>query len=44
MKGIAYLAAAALFVSLPASAHTPQQAPHQRYSEGDLKLESGEVI
>jgi len=44
MKGIAYLAAAALFVSLPASAHTPQQAPHQLYSEGDLKLESGEVI
>jgi len=44
MKGIAYLAAAALFVSLPASAHTPQQAPHQLYSEGDFKLESGEVI
>jgi homoserine O-acetyltransferase len=31
-------------VSLPASAHTPQQAPHQLYNEGDLKLESGEVI
>jgi homoserine O-acetyltransferase len=44
MKGIACLVAAALFVSLPASAHTPQQAPHQLYSEGDLKLESGEVI
>jgi len=44
MKGIACLVAAALFASLPASAHTPQQAPHQLYSEGDLKLESGEVI
>jgi homoserine O-acetyltransferase/O-succinyltransferase len=25
-------------------AHTPEQPPHQAYSEGDLKLESGEVI
>jgi homoserine O-acetyltransferase/O-succinyltransferase len=25
-------------------AHTPEQPPHQTYSEGDLKLESGEVI
>jgi homoserine O-acetyltransferase len=24
-------------------AHTPEQPPHQTYSEGDLKLESGEV-
>jgi homoserine O-acetyltransferase len=28
----------------PAAAHTPQQPPHQLYSEGDLKLESGEAI
>src|SRR5262249_43266200 len=27
-----------------AIAHTPEQPPHQTYSEGDLKLESGEVI
>src|SRR5262249_49934567 len=27
-----------------AIAHTPKQPPHQTYSEGDLKLESGEVI
>lgn len=27
-----------------ALAHTPQQAPHQLYKMGDLKLESGEVI
>jgi homoserine O-acetyltransferase len=31
-------------LSLQASAHTPQQPPHQLYSEGELKLESGEVI
>src|ERR1700728_3086455 len=30
--------------SLQALAHTPQQPPHQSYSEGDLKLESGEAI
>jgi homoserine O-acetyltransferase len=27
-----------------AFAHTPEQPPHQRFEEGDLKLESGEVI
>jgi homoserine O-acetyltransferase len=27
-----------------AIAHTPEQPPHQTYTEGDLKLESGEVI
>ena len=27
-----------------ALAHTPEQAAHQRFEEGDLKLESGEVI
>jgi len=27
-----------------APAHTPSQPPHQLFSEGDLKLESGEVI
>jgi len=31
-------------VALPLSAHTPDQAPHQRFAEGDLKLESGETI
>jgi homoserine O-acetyltransferase/O-succinyltransferase len=34
----------ALLPSLPATAHTPQQPPHQLFGEGDLKLESGEVI
>jgi homoserine O-acetyltransferase/O-succinyltransferase len=33
-----------LLLSFPATAHTPQQPPHQSYSEGDLKLESGEAI
>jgi homoserine O-acetyltransferase/O-succinyltransferase len=33
-----------LSLSFPANAHTPQQPPHQLYSEGDLKLESGEAI
>jgi homoserine O-acetyltransferase len=28
----------------PVAAHTPQQAPHQSFSEGDFKLESGETI
>jgi homoserine O-acetyltransferase/O-succinyltransferase len=32
------------FLLLPANAHTPQQPPHQFFSEGDLKLESGEAI
>jgi homoserine O-acetyltransferase len=47
---LAHLVAAGLLLSslqlksLPATAHTPQQAPHQTYSEGDLKLESGEAI
>src|SRR3954468_9288639 len=35
---------AAMLLALPALAHTPQQAPHQSYSEGDFKLESGEAI
>jgi homoserine O-acetyltransferase/O-succinyltransferase len=38
------LAAASLLLSLPAFAHTPLQPPHQLFGEGDLKLESGEVI
>jgi homoserine O-acetyltransferase/O-succinyltransferase len=33
-----------LLLSFPATAHTPQQPPHQSYGEGDLKLESGEAI
>jgi homoserine O-acetyltransferase/O-succinyltransferase len=41
---LAYLVAAGLLLSLPVAAHTPQQPPHQLYSEGDLKLESGEAI
>ena len=46
MKRIAHFVALNLLLSLslPAVAHTPQQPPHQSYSEGDLKLESGEVI
>lgn len=36
--------AALLLIASPAAAHTPQQPPHQSYAEGDLKLESGEVI
>jgi homoserine O-acetyltransferase len=31
-------------LSSAAIAHTPEQPPHQTYTEGDLKLESGEVI
>jgi homoserine O-acetyltransferase/O-succinyltransferase len=37
-------AVALLLVVNSASAHTPSQPPHQLYNEGDLKLESGEVI
>ena len=44
MKRTACLVAATMWLALPAFAHTPQQPPHQSYSEGDLKLESGEVI
>ena len=46
MKRISYfVAAASVLLSLPSVvAHTPQQPPHQLYSEGDLKLESGEAI
>ena len=33
-----------LLASAPFRAHTPQQPPHQLFAEGDLKLESGEVI
>ena len=33
-----------LLLPLPAAAHTPQQPPHQLFGEGDLRLESGEVI
>jgi len=35
---------ALLLVVSGASAHTASQPPHQLYNEGDLKLESGEVI
>ena len=44
MIRIRYAFAAGLLLSLPAAAHSPQQPPHQTYSEGDLKLESGEAI
>src|ERR1700754_1792540 len=44
VKRIATLVAAGLLLGLPALAHTPQQPPHQLYGEGDLALESGEVI
>lgn len=33
-----------ILICLPAVAHTPQQASHQLFAEGDLKLESGEAI
>ena len=35
---------ALLFRGGIALAHGPDQPPHQRFEEGDLKLESGEVI
>ncbi|MFB9264882.1 alpha/beta fold hydrolase [Bradyrhizobium erythrophlei] len=35
---------ALLFVTTATPAHTPSQPPHQLFSEGNLKLESGEVI
>jgi homoserine O-acetyltransferase len=44
MNRVACLVTAAMLLSLPATAHTPQQPPHQLYNEGDLKLESGEAI
>ncbi len=44
MNRIGYVVLAGLLLSLPAAAHSPQQPPHQSYSEGDLKLESGEII
>jgi homoserine O-acetyltransferase len=45
VKRIGYfVVAAGLLLSLPSVAYTPQQPPHQLYSEGDLKLESGEAI
>jgi homoserine O-acetyltransferase/O-succinyltransferase len=44
MKWIARLVAAGFTLSQSAAAHTPQQPPHQLYNEGDLRLESGEVI
>ena len=44
MNRIGYAVTAVLLLSLPTAAHTPQQPPHQAYGEGDLKLESGEVI
>src|SRR5499427_2400647 len=31
-------------IAVPARAHGPNQPPHQLFSEGDLKLESGEII
>jgi homoserine O-acetyltransferase len=36
--------AALLLAATIATAHTPSQPPHQLFNEGDLKLESGEVI
>src|SRR5262247_2085667 len=37
-------AVALLLAGSVSSANTPQQPPHQLFNEGDLKLESGEVI
>jgi homoserine O-acetyltransferase len=44
VRNIAYAAGLSLLLSFSAVAHTPQQPPHQSFSEGDLKLESGETI
>src|SRR3954447_12602822 len=44
MKRFSFLFVAGLLLALPVGAHTPQQAPHQLYNEGELKLESGEAI
>jgi homoserine O-acetyltransferase len=44
MKRLIQLVTTGLLLSLPVAAHTPQQPPHQLFGEGDLKLESGEVI
>ena len=44
VKSIFRAAGLCLVLSVPAAAHTPQQPPHQSYSEGDFKLESGEAI
>src|SRR3954468_14000131 len=38
------LALALALAASPAFAHSPQQAPHQSFKIGDLRLESGEVI
>jgi len=37
-------AVALLLAGSVSSANTPNQPPHQLFNEGDLKLESGEVI
>jgi homoserine O-acetyltransferase/O-succinyltransferase len=44
LKGVAGAALATLALIAQASAHSPNQAPHQNYKIGDLKLESGETI
>ncbi len=38
------IGAIAFLLTAGAGAHTPSQPPHQLFNEGDLKLESGEVI
>ncbi|TQF34209.1 alpha/beta fold hydrolase [Bradyrhizobium sp. UNPA324] len=42
--GLIRVAVLGLLLTGSAAAHTPQQPPHRLFSEGDLKLESGEVI
>jgi homoserine O-acetyltransferase len=45
MSRLAVFTVFALLVATGAApAHTPSQPPHQLFNEGDLKLESGEVI
>jgi homoserine O-acetyltransferase len=44
VKRIIQAAGLCLLLSFSATAHTPQQPPHQLFGEGDLKLESGEAI
>lgn len=39
-----YLWAAFALITAGAQAHAPNQAPHQSFAMGDLRLESGEVI
>jgi homoserine O-acetyltransferase/O-succinyltransferase len=43
-SGAVLISAAVLLAANIVMAHTPSQPPHQLFNEGDLKLESGDVI